>query len=288
MTGLSSFPTADRPAPTLTGMTTYAARHVALGGDDSEPEGLASQWGDGPPPRRAMMPEEAVTSYEPYAPEPELLPFNVVQRMDPVAPQPRFAPELGLPVVAPPPSQTPRWHIAVEPSTPLAPGPVHAATPVTVGPLTDPASFPTPVSNFAAVSYQSMPSPMPYASAPAQGTYAAPTASPYAAPVPSPYGAPGAAPYTPQVPQTVDAALAMMLPENLAVAGATAVKVAVTAQRVISFIVVAVVLATFTTVGLTIGGQAWWIVGFAWAMGIVMIVGIVSPGRMRLRRSALK
>ena len=235
--------------------TQYAARHVALGGDDSEPDGLASAWGDGPAPRRARMREETVTSYEPYAP---------------------------------PPSQTPRWHIAVEPSTPLAPGPVHAATPVTVGPLTDPASFPTPVSNFAAVSYQSMPSPMPYASAPAQGTYAAPTASPYAAPVPSPYGAPGAAPYTPQVPQTVDAALAMMLPENLAVAGATAVKVAVTAQRVISFIVVAVVLATFTTVGLTIGGQAWWIVGFAWAMGIVMIVGIVSPGRMRLRRSALK
>jgi hypothetical protein len=272
MTGLSSFPTADRPAPTLTGMTTYAARHVALGGDDSEPEGLASQWGDGPPPRRAMMPEEAVTSYEPYAPEPELLPFNVVQRMDPVAPEPPFAPELGLPVVAPLPSQTPVWHIAVEPRSPLAPGPIDAATPVTVGPLTDPASFPTPVSNFAVVSYQSMPSPMPYASAPAQGTYAAPTASRYAAPVPSPYGAPDAA----------------WLPENLAVAGATAVKVAVTVQRVISFIVVAVVLATFTAAGLTIGGQAWWIVGFAWAMGIVMIVGIVSPGRMRLRRSALK
>lgn len=245
---------------------------MALGGDDSEPEGLASAWGDGPAPRHAMMPEEAVTSYEPYAPEPELLPFNFVQRMDPVAPQPRFAPELGLPVVAPPPSQTPGWHIAVEPSTPLAPGPVHAATPVTVGPLTDPASFPTPVSNFAAVSYQSMPSPMPYASPPAQETYSAPTASPY----------------TPQVPQTVDAALAMMLPENLAVAGATAVKVAVTAQRVIAFIVLAVVLATFTTAGLAIGGQAWWIVGFAWAMGIVMIVGIVSPRRMRLRRSALK
>ena len=114
--------------------TQYAARHVALGGDDSEPEGLASAWGDGPAPRRAMMPEEAVTSYEPYAPEPELLPFNVVQRMFPVAPQPPFAPELGLPVVAPAPGQTPGWHIAVEPSTPLAPGPVHAATPVTVGP----------------------------------------------------------------------------------------------------------------------------------------------------------
>jgi len=169
--------------------TQYAARHVALGGDDSEPEGLASAWGDGPAPRRAMMPEEAVTSYEPYAPEPELLPFNVVQRMDPVAPQPPFAPELGLPVVAPLPSQTPVWHIAVEPSSPLAPGPIDAATPVTVGPLTDPASFPTPASNFAAVSYQSMPSPTPYASAPAQEPYVAPMASPYTAPMPEPYSA---------------------------------------------------------------------------------------------------
>src|SRR5450759_428285 len=126
-------------------MTTYAARRVALGGDDSEPEGLASAWGDGPAPRRAIMPEGAVTSYKPYAPE------------------------LGLPVVAPPPSQKPRWHIAVEPSTPLAPGPVYAATPVTVGPLTDPASFPTPVSNLAAVSCRSMPSPMPDAAAPRRG-----------------------------------------------------------------------------------------------------------------------
>ena len=270
MTGLSSFPTADRPAPTLTGMTTYAARHVALGGDDSEPEGLASQWGDGPPPRRAMMPEEAVTSYEPYAPEPELLPFNVVQRMDPVAPQPRFAPELGLPVVAPPPSQTPRWHIAVEPSTPLAPGPVHAATPVTVGPLTDPASFPTPVSNFAAVSYQSMPSPMPYASAPAQGPYVAPMASPYTAPMPEPYSA-------------GDPML-----EDVVAVGATAVAVASAFQRVFGLVIVGIVLAGFTAAGVVISGSAWWIVGFAWAMGIVMIVGIVSSGRMRLRRSALK
>lgn len=219
--------------------TQYAARHVALGGDDSEPEGLASAWGDGPAPRRAFeVAEEIPATFDAYVPAP---------------------------------GQTPGWHIAVEPSTPLAPGPVHAATPVTVGPLTDPASFPTPVSNFAAVSYQSMPSPMPYASAPAQGTYAALTASPYAAPVPSPYGAPGAA----------------WSPENLAV-GATAVKVAVTVQRVISLIVVAVVLATFTAAGLTIGGQAWWIVGFAWGVGLIMLAGILMPGRMRLRRSALK
>src|SRR5665647_1537618 len=212
--------------------TQYAARHVALGGDDSEPEGLASAWGDGPAPRRAMMPEEAVTSYEPYAPEPELLPFNVVQRMDPVAPQPRFAPELGLPVVAPPPSQTPRWHIAVEPSTPLAPGPVHAATPVTVGPLTDPASFSTPVSNFAAVSYQSMPSPMPYASAPAQGPYVAPMASPAS------YGA---------MPQPY--ALSTQVSDEVEAAG---VKVAVAAsifQKVFGLVIVGISLAAFTAMG---------------------------------------
>jgi hypothetical protein len=209
--------------------TQYAARHVALGGDDSEPEGLASAWRDGPAPRHAMMPEEAVTSYEPYAPLP---------------------------------SQTPRWHIAVEPSTPLAPGPVHAATPVTVGPLTDPASFPTPASSFAAVSYQSMPSPMPYASAPAQGTYVAPMASPYAAPMPEPYSA-------------GDPML-----EDLVAVGATAMAAAGLFQRVFGLVIVGIMLAGFTAAGVVIGGAAWWIVGFAWAMGIVMIVGIVTPGRV--------
>jgi hypothetical protein len=232
--------------------TQYAARHVALGGDDSEPEGLASAWGDGPAPRRAMMPEEAVTSFEQYAPEPELLPFNTVQRMDPVAPQPRFAPELGLPVVAPLPSQTPGWHIAVEPSSPLAPGPVHATTPVTVGPMIDPASFPTPVSNFASVSYQSMPSPMPYASAPAQGPYVAPMPEPYSAGDP-------------------------MLEDVVAVA-ATAVAVAGAFERVFGLVIVGIVLAGFTAAGVVISGITWWIVGFAWVMGIVMIVGIVTPG----------
>src|SRR5664279_4133063 len=209
--------------------TQYAARHVALGGDDFEPEVIASAWSDGPAARRAMMPEEAVTSYESYAPEPELLPFDVVQRMDPVAPQPPFAPELGLPVVAPPPSQTPRWHISVEPSTPLAPGPVHAATPVTVGPLTDPASFPTPVSNFAAVSYQSMPSPMPYASALAQGTYVAPMASPFTAPMSGPYSA-------------GDPML-----EDVVAVGATAMAVAGVFQRVFGLVIVGIVLCLLYT-----------------------------------------
>src|SRR5665647_1653901 len=179
--------------------TQYAARHVALGGDDSEPDGLASAWGDGPAPRRAMMREETVTSYEPYAP---------------------------------PPSQTPRWHIAVEPSTPLAPGPVHAATPVTVGPLTDPASFPTPVSNLAAVSSRSMPSPMPYASAPGQGPYVAPMASPAS------YGA---------MPQPY--ALSTQVSDEVEAAG---VKVAVAAsifQKVFGLVIVGISLAAFTAMG---------------------------------------
>jgi hypothetical protein len=216
--------------------TQYAARHVALGGDDSEPDGLASAWGDGPAPRRAMMPEEALTSYEPYAP-------------------------LS--------SQTPRWHIAVEPSSPLAPGPVHAATPVTVGPLTDPASLPTPMSNFAAVSYQSMPSPMPYASAPGQGPYVAPMASP------APYGA---------VPQPYAASTPVS--DEVEAAGVTVV--ASIQRKVFGLVIVGISLAPITTVGALIGGNVWWTVGFAWAVGIIMIVGILMPGRMRLRQSALK
>lgn len=251
--------------------TQYAARHVALGGDDSEPEGLASAWGDGPAPRRAMMPEEAVTSFEQYAPEPELLPLNIVQRMDPVAPQPRFAPELGLPVVAPLPSQTPIWHIAVEPSSPLAPGPVHATTPVTVGPMTDPASFPTPVSNFASVSYQSMPSPMPYASAPAQGPYVAPMASP------APYDAmPQPYPVSTPVSDEVEAVGVKVL----AAAGIF--------RKVFGLVIVGIALVAFTTMGTLVGGKAWWTVGFAWVVGLLMLGGILMPGRMRLRRSALK
>jgi len=243
-------------------MTTYAARHVALGGDDSEPEGLASHWGDGPPPRRAMMAEESATSYEPYVPEPELLPFSVVEQQDPVLQQ-AVPSELGLPVVAPPPSQTMGWHIAVEPSAPLAPGPVHAATPVTVeGPMTDPASYPTPVSHFAAVSYQSMPSPSPYASAPAQGPYVAPMASPYTAPMPEPYSA-------------GDATL-----ENVVAVGAKAMAAAGLFQRVFGLVIVGIVLAGFTAAGVVIGGTAWWTVAFAWAMGIFMLTRIVRPGRV--------
>jgi len=273
MTGLSSSPTSDGQAPTLTGMTTqYAARRVVLGENDSEPTGLASEWGDGPAPRRALdVAEEIPTTFDSYVPAPELLPFNVVQRMDPVAPQPRFAPELGLPMVAPPPSQTPGWHIAVEPSTPLAPGPVHAATPVTVGPLTDPASFPTPVSNLAAVSYRSMPSPMPYASAPGQGPYVAPMASP------APYGA---------MPQPY--AVSTPVSDEVEAAGVKVVAAASIFQKVFGLVIVGISLAAFTAMGTMVGGKAWWTVGFAWGVGLIMLVGILMPGRMRLRRSALK
>jgi hypothetical protein len=77
-------------------------------------------------------------------------------------------------------------------------------------------------------------------------------------------------------------------PEALAVAGAAVVKVAVTVQRVASFVVLAVVLSMFTAAGISVGGQSWWIVGIAWVMGIVMLIAILAPGRGRLRWSALK
>jgi hypothetical protein len=111
---------------------------------------------------------------------------------------------------------------------------------------------------------------MPYASAPAQGTYEAPMASPFTAPMPEPYSA-------------GDPML-----EDVVAVGATAVAVAGAFQRVFGLVIVGIMLAGFTAAGVVIGGAAWWIVAFAWAMGIVMIGGIVSPGRMRLRRSALK
>jgi len=215
MTGLSSFPTSERRTPTLTGMTLqYAARRVVLE-DDSEPTGLASEWVDGPAPRHAYeVAEEIPTAFDSYGPAP---------------------------------SKTPGWHIAVEPSTPLAPGPVHAATPVTVGHLTDPASFPTPVSNFASVSYQSIQSPVP---------------QPYAASTP--------------VSDEVDAA------------GVTVVAAASIQRKVFGLVIVGISLAPITTVGAFVGGNVWWTVGFAWAVGIILIAGILMPGRMRLRRSALK
>jgi len=238
MTGLSSFPTSERRTPTLTGMTThYAARRVALE-NDSEPTGIASEWGVCPAPRHA---------------------YEVAEEMPTALDSDGSAP-----------SPTPGWHIAVEPSTPLAPGPAHAATPVTVGPLTDPASIPTPISNSASVSHQSIQSPVPYPSGPAQGPYVAPMASPapYGA-MPQPYAA-----GTPVSDEVEDAAVAV---------------VAASIQRkVFGLVIVGISLAPITTVGAFVGGNVWWTVGFAWAVGIILIAGILMPGRLRLRRSALK
>jgi hypothetical protein len=158
MTGLSWFSRSGISALTLAGMATYAARHRALGGDDSEPEGLASAWGDGPAPRHAMLQEETATSYEAYVPEPELMPFAAVAPQD--LPDEAATPsEFGSPVGASAPSQTMQWHLAAASMAPVDPGPVNATAPVTIeGPI-DPASYPTPVSHFATVSYQSMASP---------------------------------------------------------------------------------------------------------------------------------
>jgi len=248
-------------------MTTYAARHLALGGDDSEPEGLASAWGDGPAPRRAMPPEDAGTSYETYVPKPALMPFDAVAPHD-IPDQAATPSEFGLPVVASTPSGTMQWRLAAASTAPLDPGPVLATDPASNDAQIDPASFPTPVSHFATVSYQSMASP----------AYATSVATPYGAPAPESYL---------QTPVPFEAADGES-PETLVVAGAAVVKVAVTVRRVMSFVILAVVLAAFTAVGVGVGGQAWWIVGIAWLTGIILLVGILSPGRSRLRWSALK
>jgi hypothetical protein len=248
-------------------MTTYAARHLALGGDDSEPEGLASAWGEGPAPRHALPPEDAATSYEPYVPEPTLVPFTAVASQD-LPNQAATPSEFGPPVVASALSQTMKWHLSGASLAPRDPGPAHATAPVGIDAPIDPASYPTPVSHFATVSYQSMESP----------AYAASVATPYRAPRPESYL---------QAPHAFGAVDGDS-PETPVVAGAAVVKVAVTVQRVMALVILAVVLATFTAVGIGIGGQAWWIVGFAWLMGILMLVGILSPGQSRLRWSGLK
>ena len=172
------------------------------------------------------------------------------------------------------------WHLAPASNAPLDPGPVDATPPVTA--VTDPASFPTPVSQYAAVSYQSMPSPAPYApmsaqptyapappqgtylSAPAQGGLAAPMASPYANP--APYGA-----------------LDLVLPPE----AGKVVKTVVTAKRIFSVIFVLAIVGTFTVVGFSQGGSStWMIVGFAWSVGIVMLAGMFMLGRVRMGRRA--
>ena len=276
MTGLSSFPTKAHPAPTLTGMTTYAARHVALGGDDSEPEGLASSWGDGPAPRRAMMPEEAVTSYEPYEPEPEPMPFKAVAEQDVTFQRPTPS-EFGEPVVAVAPSRTMEWHLAAASTAPLDPGPVDATAPVS-GATVDPASVPTPVSQYAAVSYQSMPSPAPYASVPAQGALAAPLASPYANQVPAPYEA-LVNPHVGQGAAPILGDVTGVTPTDLELTGAPLGKALINAQRLYGLVVIALVVGGFTWGGVVIGGQVWWMTAFAWALGLFMLYNVLRPRR---------
>lgn len=276
-------------------MTTYAARHVALEGDDSEPEGLASSWSDDPAPRRALMPEP-VSSYQTYEPEPELVPYSAVAPAESPFQRPA-ASEFGEPVVALTPSQTMQWHLAAESNAPLDPGPLDAAAPVS-GPMVDPASVPTPVSAFGAFAYQSMPSPSPYtsvlspppnapapvhASVPAQGGLTAPMASPYANP--TPYGPPGTDGSWVHRPQTVEQALDLVLPPE----AGKVVKTVVTVQRVFSLVFVLTIVGIFTVAGFGVGGSnAWFIVGFAWLVGIMMVLGILSPGLGRLRWSRLK
>jgi hypothetical protein len=233
-----------------------------------------------------MLPEKSATaSYQAYAPGPELMPFNAVARQDlPV--QQATPSEFGAPVVALMPSQTMQWHLAAASNAPLDPGPVDATPPVTS--VIDPASIPTPVSQFAAVSYQSMASPSyvpllqanAYASAPAEVPYAsAPAQGDLAAPIASPYGTPMAAPH---------AATAPVLDEVEAI-GVKALTVAGIIQRVIALVLVGAIVAVFTTVGSKLGGtNALYIVGFAWLVGISMVIGIFVPGRLRLRWSGLK
>jgi len=272
--------------PTLTGMTTqYAARHVALGGDDSEPEGLASSWGDGPAPRRAMMPEEAVTSYQPYEPEPELMPFSSVAQQD--LPFQRPTPsEFGEPVVAVAPSRTMEWHLAAASTAPLDPGPVDATAPVS-GAMVDPASVPTPVSQYAAVSYQSMPSPAPYVSTPAQGMYASvPAQGALTAPIASTYANQVPAPYETLVTPNVGQGMAPVLGDVIGVTsadlelnGAPVGKALITAQRIYGLVVIALVVGGFTWGGVVIGGQVWWMTAFAWAIGLFMLYNLLRPRR---------
>jgi hypothetical protein len=59
-------------------------------------------------------------------------------------------------------------------------------------------------------------------------------------------------------------------------------------RKVFGLVIVGISLVPITTVGALVGGNVWWTVGFAWAVGIILIAGILMPERMRPRRSALK
>jgi len=235
--------------------------------------------------------------YEPYEPKPELVPYSEAVQSLPVSPD--TAPTVfGSPVVAVAPSATMQWHLASASSAPQDPGPVHAATPTTFGgPAVDPASVPTPVSQSTAFAYQSMPSPSPYssvltaspyASAPAQGMFAAPYAQPYPTPAPLPYqvavnpsdqGAPMIAGHGLASDPTVNVVRAIN-GAGLSVSGVLA------ASRVIKVVVSLVTAGLFTMLASSIGGAGWWIAGLAWVMALVTIVQSVWPGMLPSRRRA--
>ena len=94
---------------------------------------------------------------------------------------------------------------------------------------------------------------------------------------PAPYGA---------MPQPY--AVSTPVSDEVEAAGVKVVAAARIFQKVFGLVIVGISLAAFTAMGTMVGGKAWWTVGFAWGVGLIMLVGILMPGRMRLRRSALK
>jgi hypothetical protein len=95
----------------------------------------------------------------------------------------------------------------------------------------------------------------------------------------APYRMPTASPSTSTIP-ALDAAEAI---------GVKALTIAVIVQRVVALAIVSSIVAVFTVVGFSTGGRnTWFIVGFSWLVGIMMILGVLTAGRGRLRMSALK
>lgn len=271
-------------------MTSPAARHLAY--DDSgdpEPSGLASQWADDAPPRRAaaeqapqfqstpLRVDEAFGEYEPYRAAPELQPFDAV--------------------AAAPALSAPREGWGAEPVVALAPEP----QPVTYGwtPPVAPMQMPMPT---APVLYPTVPVPYPtvpayqvapYPSVPGTTTPYAP-APPMSGPVPAdPYAhvpypngsssAYGPNPYTAMVqPSQTDSDVT---------AAAVAIGGSVWAMKHLVFAIPLIVgLLIFTIGSLSLGGRFGTVlVAFAWITAIPGIVKVVVKGpqswaRLRSRR----
>lgn len=137
-------------------MTSTPARHLVDDGSAAEPSGLASQWADETPPRRAaaevpvqyqstpLRVDETFGAYEPYRAAPELQPFDAVA---------------ATPVLS-----APRDGWGAEPIVALAPEP----QPTTYGwtPAAAPRQMPVPT---APVPYPTAPVPYPTASSAAYG-----------------------------------------------------------------------------------------------------------------------